>query len=152
MRYQEVTTKIQEEYNQDFYAWTIHNAQLLREGKLSEIDIEHIAEEIESMGNGDKRELVSHLAVLIAHLLKWQYQPMRQSKSWMLTIKEQRIKIIQLLKESPSLKHEINSKLEDAYEQAVVKAEIETALDESTFPHDCPFNLDQCLDQRFFPE
>ena len=144
--------KREQEYNQDFYAWAIHNAQLLREGKLSEVDIAHVAEEIESMGNSEKREFINRLAILIAHLLKWQYQPVRRSKSWKLTIKEQRIKVAQLLKLSPSLKYEIQSKLSDAYEQAIVAAEIETALDESTFPEICPFTLVQCLDHDFFPE
>jgi vacuolar-type H+-ATPase subunit C/Vma6 len=64
---------IKREYEEDFYAWTAHNAKLLREGKLSEIDVEHIAEEIESMGKSEKRELLSRLAVLMAHLLKWKF-------------------------------------------------------------------------------
>ena len=84
---------IKREYEEDFYAWTTHNVKLLREGKLSEIDVEHIAEEIESMGKSEKRELLSRLAVLMAHLLKWKFQPARRSKSWALTIKNQRIEL-----------------------------------------------------------
>jgi hypothetical protein len=70
------------DYNKDFYNWTLHNADLIRQKKFSEMDIDHIAEEIESMGNRDRRELINRLAVLIAHLLKWQYQPTKRSKSW----------------------------------------------------------------------
>ena len=140
------------EYDKDFYRWVFHNAALIRAGRFHEVDIEHVAEELESMGKSDKRELINRLALLMAHLLKWQYQPTRQSKSWTLTIKEQRIQIRQLLEESPSLKHEISLKLSAAYEQAVVMVEIETALDESTFPKQCPFKLDECLDPNFFPD
>ncbi len=147
-----MAAKNRQEYEKDFYAWAIHNAKLLREGRLSEVDIENIAEEIESMGKGERRELINRLAVLIAHLLKWKYQPIRHSRSWKLTIKEQRIQLTHLFEESPSLKHEIQPKLKDAYEQAVIIAERETALEEKTFPKTCPFDLKQCLNQNFFPE
>lgn len=147
-----MNTNKQHDYNQDFYAWAIHNAGLMRQGKFPQIDIENVAEELESMGNSNKRELANRLAVLIAHLLKWQYQPNLRGRSWKLTIKEQRICIVRLLKESPSLKHALDATLLDAYEQALVIAERESELDESTFPKHCPFNLEQCLDHGFFPE
>ena len=86
------------EYEQDFYAWAMHNAQLLHAGKLSEIDRIHIAEELESMGNRDKRELTSRLIVLVAHLLKWQFQVKRRSKNWKNTIYEQRNQYISFWK------------------------------------------------------
>ena len=143
---------IQREYEKDFYKWAMHNAKLLRDGRLSEVDIEHVAEEIESMGKGERRELVNRLAVLIAHLLKWKYQPIRRSRSWQLTIKEQRVQLTHIFEESPSLKHEVETKLKDAYEQAAIIAERETALEEKTFPKACPFDLNQCLNHRFFPE
>jgi hypothetical protein len=147
-----MATKRKNEYEKDFYAWAIHNAQLLREGKLSEIDIENVAEEIESMGKSEKRELINRLAILLAHLLKWQFQPIKQSNSWQLTIKEQRFQLIKLFEESPSLKHEIELKLAEAYEQAIIIAERETGVEEKNFPKNCPFSLQQALDQRFFPK
>jgi hypothetical protein len=104
------------------------------------------------MGKSEKRELINRLALLLMHLLKWQYQPIRRSRSWQLTIKEQRIKLAQLLTSSPSLKHDINSTLDAAYEQAVVMAEIETALEESVFPAKNSFTFEQCLNKDFFPE
>ncbi|TAK72854.1 MAG: DUF29 domain-containing protein [Gammaproteobacteria bacterium] len=143
---------MQKEYEKDFYAWAIHNAKLLREGNLSKVDIEHVAEEIESMGKSEKRELINRLALLIAHLLKWEYQPGMRGNSWRYTIKEQRIQIIQLLDESPSLKRELENKLEQAYEQAIVSALKETGLSEDIFPEECPFSLKQCLNHHFFPD
>ena len=75
-------------YENDIVAWAKEQAYLLRSGKLSALDIEHIAEEIEDVGKSEQRELASRMAVLLAHLLKWQYQPERQSRSWQRTIKE----------------------------------------------------------------
>jgi vacuolar-type H+-ATPase subunit C/Vma6 len=143
---------IQKEYEKDFYAWTVHNVKLLREGKLSEADVENIAEEIESMGKRERRELINQFAVLIAHLLKWAYQPARRSKSWEYTIKEQRFELIDLLDESPSLKHEIKKQLSHAYEKALLISEKETGFELKTFPKSCPFTLKQVLNQKFFPK
>lgn len=143
--------ELQKIYDKDFYSWAMENANLLRQEKFSELDIEHIAEELESMGRSDKRELASRLAILIAHLLKWQFQPTMRSTSWQLTIKAQRIGILRLLRESPSLKHQLNSIEEDAYEEAKVLAAKETGLIESTFPLGCPFTFDQCLESEFLP-
>jgi Domain of unknown function DUF29 len=145
-------TKVEYEYDKDFYAWALHNAKLLRQGNFSEIDVEHIAEEIESMGRSDKRELVNRLALLIAHLLKWKFQPGRRSSSWKYTIKEQRIKVKDLLEDSPCLNHELERKFNHAYEQAIVIALTDTGLDESTFPKKCPFKFSECLDYQFLPE
>jgi len=147
-----MAAKREREYNKDFYAWAIHNAQLLRAGKLSEVDIEHIAEEIESMGKSERRELINRLAILLAHLLKWKFQPIRQSKSWELTIKEQRFELIDLLDESPSLKHELGKQLAHAYQKALMIAEKETGLDQKMFPKDCPFSLKKSLEKNFFPK
>jgi Domain of unknown function DUF29 len=139
-------------YNQDFYAWTLHTAKLLRQGKFKEIDMSHIAEEIESMGGRERREFGNRLALLIMHLLKWQFQVANRGNSWRYTIKEQRMQITELLEDSPSLKHELSFKLNQAYQKALVMAVLETGLDESVFPKECPYTLDQCLDEQFFPE
>jgi vacuolar-type H+-ATPase subunit C/Vma6 len=146
-----MTKNIQTEYEKDFYAWAIHNAKLLREGKLSEVDIENIAEEIESMGKSEKRELINRLAVLLAHLLKWEFQPERRGNSWRYTIKEQRLRLQDLLKESPSLKKSLEENLNHAYEHALIIAIGETDCSEKTFPKKCPFSLQQALDKDFFP-
>jgi len=143
---------ITKEYEKDFYAWTTHNAKLLRQGKFSEIDVEHIAEEIESMGKSEKRELISRLAVLLAHLLKWQFQPERQSNSWKYTIEEQRDEVLELFEESPSLKHEIEEKLERAYRKAILWAATEMGVNKSIFQEKCPFSLEKTLNKNFYPE
>lgn len=139
-------------YEKDFYAWSIETADLLRQKRFEEIDLENIAEEIESMGKSNKRALNSHLAVLMAHLLKWQFQPARRSKSWKLTIKHQRLQAKKLLEESPSLKYQIEGKISDAYEEAKIIAASETGMEENFFPLACPFTLDNCLNNDFFPE
>lgn len=138
-------------YDKDFYAWAIENAELLRQKKFEEIDIDNIAEEIESMGKSNKRSLFSHLSVLIAHLLKWKFQPVRQSKSWILTIENQRFEITDLLQESPSLKQEIIMQFDHAYKKALIIASEQTGIDKKDFPKSCPFTLEKCLDNDFLP-
>ena len=147
-----MTKKNLNEYNKDFYAWTMHNSELLRQGKMSEVDIENVAEEIESMGKSEKRELINRLALLLSHLLKWTFQSPRRSNSWKYTIKEQRIQLEDLLEESPSLKASLEEKMAHAYEHSIVITIRETGLDEKTFPKECPFSLKQTLDKNFFPE
>jgi len=151
MNRKQINSKLKQEYNADFYAWVTHNTELMRQGRLSEIDIEHIAEELESMGKSEKRELTNRLAVLLSHLLKWEIQPGLRGNSWKYTIKEQRIKISDLLEDSPSLNRELEEKIDHAYEQAVLIAVRETGLEEDGFPKKCPFSLSQCLDDSFFP-
>jgi hypothetical protein len=132
-------------YDTDFYQWANRQAELLRTGNLSEADIEHIAEEIESMGKSEKREFISRLTVLFVHLLKWQYQPSHQSKSWQLTIKEQRMMITDHLEDNPSLQAKIDEVVLKAYRLARTKAARETGLDEDVFPIQCPFSFDEAL-------
>lgn len=144
-------TNLQDTYDTDFCAWAERNAELLRLGNFSEIDSQHIAEELESMGKSEKRELIHRLAILIAHLLKWKLQPRLRCNSWKYTIKEQRLKITDLLEDSPSLNYDIDKKIGQAYKQALIIAARETGLEEDQFLAECPFNLDQALDNTFFP-
>ncbi len=140
------------EYNKDFYAWLIKNADLLRKRQFSEIDSEHIAEELEAMSKSEKRELLSRLTVLLAHLLKWQFQSARRSRSWKNTILTQRIDIKELLEDSPSLEYDLQDKIQVAYEKARLSAEDETGIDKKHFPAECPFTFAQMLNKDFFPE
>ena len=96
-------------YDQDFAVWTSETAQLLRAGRFDEVDIEHVAEEIEDMGKRDKRELHSRLTVLLLHLLKWNWQPNKQSSGWQSTIITQRAELEQLFEDSPSLRRTIGA-------------------------------------------
>ena len=73
-------------YEEDFHAWTTQSAALIRQGRLSELDLEHIAEELESMGASERRELLNRLQILLMHLLKHQFQPERRGKSFRMFI------------------------------------------------------------------
>lgn len=146
-----MVAKPRHQYEQDFYAWTIQSAKLIRAGKFSEIDIEHLAEEVESMGKSEKRELINRFAVLIAHLLKWEFQPGRRSNSCKYTIKEQRLQLLELLEESPSLKYDLDEKIKPIYEHARTIALRDTDLDEKSLPALCPFTIEQSIDLDFLP-
>jgi hypothetical protein len=139
-------------YNDDHYAWTKRHAELIREGRLSEIDTEHLAEELESMSGSERRELISRFTILLAHLLKWQFQPLRRGTSWQLTVMNQRDDIEDLLEQSPSLRGEIDRKLDRAYTRARRAAAIETGQTEDTFPKDCPYTFDEAMKKDFWPE
>ncbi len=139
-------------YQEDYYSWLQENAQLIREKKFSEIDADNLIEELESMGKSEKRELSSRLTVLLMHLLKWQYQAVKRSTSWRNTIAVQRIDIRELLEDSPSLETEISGKIAVAYEKAKLAAEVETGIEKQNFPAECPFSLEQILDETFLPD
>jgi hypothetical protein len=139
-------------YDRDFYAWANEQAALLRAGKVAEADIENIAEEIESMGRGEKRELVNRLTVLLLHLVKWQFQPSFRGNSWRLTIEEQRYRLEDHFNENPSLKAQLSQALRDAYRLTLVEAERETGLSRGTFPKDCPYTFDEAMSPDFWPE
>jgi hypothetical protein len=138
-------------YDQDLYGWAMQSARLVRERRFAELDLEHLAEELESMGKSELRALESRLAVLLAHLLKWHFQPDQRSKSWRRTLIEQRKRIVRLLRDSPSLKPRLIELLSDAYDSAVRLAADETGLDETDFPPSCPYQIDQVLDEVFYP-
>ncbi|CAB4218681.1 Protein from unkown function DUF29 [uncultured Caudovirales phage] len=139
-------------YEEDFYGWSMAMAGLLKERRMTELDYDNLIEEIESMGRSNIDQLTNRLAVLITHLLKWHYQPSLQSKSWKLTIAEQRRKIKRIIKKNPSLKNKIDEAFADAYDDAIYQAEAETGLLLSTFPKGCPYTFEQCLDDEFYPE
>lgn len=138
-------------YDRDFYAWANEQAALLRAGKLSAADVEHIAEEIESMGRSEKRELVNRLTVLLLHLLKWRFQPERRGKSWRTTIRVQRDDLSDHLRDNPSLKAKLGEAMADAYRKAVIVASDETDLPEELFPTTCPWPVDLIMDGNFWP-
>jgi len=139
-------------YDHDFYAWTNEQVGLLRAGKLSEADLEHIAEEIESMGKSEKRELISRLTVLLLHLLKWEFQPMRRGASWRLSIANTRDALTDHLADNPSLRSVLEASVETAYRRARRDAALETGLSENTFPSTCPWLFSQMMDENFWPE
>jgi hypothetical protein len=139
-------------HDSDFYAWSLEQAALLREGRVAEADLETIAEEIESMGKTEKRELVSRLTVLLLHLLKWQREPAGRCNSWRLSIANARDEIADLLDDNPSLKSVTNEVTASAYRYARRKAAIETDMGEEEFPAQCPWGFAQVTDAGFWPE
>lgn len=139
-------------YEQDIVAWANEQANLIRAGRFDLLDLEHIAEEIESVGKSEKRELASRMAVLLAHLLKWQYQPVRRGSSWEKTIRVQRKEIAYEIKNTPSLKPLLSNAewIDLIWGRAVSIAMDETGLD--TFPENCPWTPEQILNIKFYPE
>ncbi|MEE3719369.1 DUF29 domain-containing protein [Tumidithrix elongata RA019] len=136
-------------YEQDFYAWTQDQAELLRLGKWQALDIENLAEEIESLGKQQKQELRNRLGILIGHFLKWEFQSELRSKSWKATIREQRKQVQLNLKDNPSLKSYLEEAIGEAYELALALVVRETPLDYKDLPSECPYAIAQILDPQF---
>lgn len=139
-------------YETDFYRWTAETARALREGRLADVDLEHVAEEIEDMGKSERRELVNRMAVLLAHLLKWSRQPEQRGNSWRATVEEQRAGVLELIEDSPSLRAVLLERLPDAYAKALRLVVRDTGLDRDTLPFACPFTVDEALDPGFWPD
>ncbi|MHB8247590.1 MAG: DUF29 domain-containing protein [Acidithiobacillus sp.] len=132
-------------YDQDFYVWTMEQADLLRRHKPDWMDWENVAEELESMGENDRRELVSRMTALLMHLAKWYWQAEKRSPSWSGTIEEQREQIELSLNDSPSLRSFIQYSFQEAWGRAIKKAARETGLPLSTFPEACPWPIEDVL-------
>lgn len=139
-------------YETDFYAWANEQAGLLRSGKLEQADIEHIAEEIESMGKTEKRELVSRLTVLLLHLLKWRHQTGKRGSSWETSIRVQRNALVRHFRDNPSLAMHAPEAVADAYADAVLEAADETGLPKASFSAVCVWPIEQIMDAEFWPE
>jgi len=138
-------------YENDIVAWANEQARLIRAGRFDLLDIEHIAEEIEDVGKSEQRELESRMAVLLAHLLKWQWQPERQGASWERTIREQRKRVMLELKGVPSLSGRLHDVqwLWGVWSDAVGQAAKETGLGD--FPEECPWTVAEILDPTWLP-
>jgi hypothetical protein len=150
-----VATKIKREqaelYDADFVRWTEEQAARLRDGRFDVLDLENLAEEIESLGKRDRRRLKSRLTVLLMHLLKWAYQPEQRSGSWDSTIRTQRADVRQLLEDSPTLRREVPAIIAERYEMARRNAAAETGLPLAKFPTDCPFAVAKVLAEEWLP-
>jgi hypothetical protein len=141
----------QADYEADFFAWTQEQARLLRDRDARGLDWENLAEEIDSMGRRDRRELESRLRLILHHLLKWRVQPGLRGPGWQSTLREQRRQAAKLLKESPSLRPQLPALIEEAYPDARADALDETGLPLQNFPADCPFTVAQVLDAAYLP-
>jgi hypothetical protein len=132
-------------YEKDYYAWANETAEAIRSGEFSRIDIDALADEVADIARKEKRSLSSRLEVLIGHLLKWDYQDKKRTRSWAATIAVQRNRVMKLLKDSPSLTPWLSENLGEIYEVAVQLAVRDTNLSQDSFPPECPYTLDEIL-------
>lgn len=139
-------------FEADYARWCAEQGELLRAGRVDALDRQNLAEEIESLGRSDKREIESRLKPLLVHHLKWKFQADRRPPSWRATISEQRSHVARILKESPSLKSYPGEVLAEEYEFARWDAASETGLPVEIFPDTCPFSIKQVLDADYLPE
>jgi Domain of unknown function DUF29 len=139
-------------YKADVVAWANEQAALIRAKRFDLLDLENLAEEIEDVGKSEKRELASRMAVLLAHLLKWQHQPGLRGRSWSNTVKNQREAIELALQETPSLRGSLEDPfwIKKAWLDAVSQAQKETGLDD--FPSSCPWTMTDVLAETWLPE
>jgi Domain of unknown function DUF29 len=137
------------EYDQDFYSWSLDQARLLREGQWAQIDRVNVAEEIESLGREQFNKLESALRVLLMHMLKWDHQPKRRSRSWIISIKDQRLAINHVLADNPGLRPRLPEAIERAYPRAILAAANETKLDEAVFPENLAYSFDDIMTREF---
>lgn len=139
-------------YESDGYSWAMQQADALRRRAVDEIDWDNVAEEVESVGKSEARELESRLEVLLSHLLKWRFQADQRSKSWQATIKEQRLKIARHLDQNPGLRPKRDEYFGAAYLVARIEAAAQTGLDETVCPDTNPFTFAQAMDDGFWPD
>lgn len=139
-------------YETDFAKWAAEQADFLKAGRLQHLDIENLVEEIQAMSRKEHRELMNRLIVLIAHLLKWQFQPSHRGASWTNTVEEQRREISGLLEDSPSLKNHFDDGvwLQTVWQRAQRQAVRETGL--NTLPGQPIWTMEEILDEDFYPE
>ena len=141
-------------YESDVVAWAKEQAALIRSGHFDKLDLINIAEEIEDVGKSEQRELASRMAVLLAHILKWKFQPQKRSMSWTLTIKEQRRLLIRRTKKTPSLSPMLLDPdwIDEIWIDAKSLAEKETGLDIGAYPENCPWPMANVLSQDWLPD
>jgi hypothetical protein len=140
------------DYDEDLYGWAMHNAQLLRQKRFAEIDYEHIAEELEDMGKSERRGLESHIKNVLLHLLKWRFQPALRGASWRQSIRNGRIAIDKIFRDSPSLQSRLADIVTHEYPNARDDAVDETGMDQTCFPEHCPFSIERILNKEFWPD
>lgn len=140
-----MTAAAETDYEHDFYRWTQTQAELLRRGQFADVDLSHVAEEIESMGKSDRRAISSYLHGILVHLLKWQYQSGRRSRSWENSIDNNRRQVERITRDSPSLSAQIPELIAAEYASARRTASRQTRLPLATFPESCPFTIKQVI-------
>jgi hypothetical protein len=136
-------------YHRDFHSWSMAQARHLRAGRRNALDRDNLAEEIEALGREQFYKLESALRVLMLHMLKWDHQPDRRGRSWSVTIREQRLRIDDLLSDNPSLRPRTDEAITRAYRRARLLAVKETDLEEGRFPEVCPYSWSELASREF---
>ena len=136
-------------YERDFYAWASEQAGLLSNGQTGQLDFANLAEEIGDLGRSEFRAYVSAYRVLLLHMLKWDHQPDKRTRSWLGSINVQRVRVERVLEESPSLSSRTEEAITKAYREARIEAATETGLKIATFPELCSYELGEILMRPF---
>lgn len=136
-------------YDSDFYTWSQEQGRLVREGRWNEVDRENVAEEIESLGREQFNRLESAFRVILMHMLKWDHQPRKRSRSWALSIETQRIELADVLGDNPGLKSRLDEAIARGYRKGRLDAIKETGLKASSFPDSCPYSFDDITSRAF---
>jgi hypothetical protein len=139
-------------HDEDLFTWVQEQVALLRAGRLDEIDAENIVDELSDVGKSEFSKLQSALEIILAHMLEWDHQPERRSRSWDNSIAAQRSEYSDVLADNPGLKSRRAEALERAYRKARLAASSETNLPRETFPAECPYGWDEILDRPFIYE
>jgi len=140
---------VRAEYQRDFYSWLMEQARHIREGRWQALDRDNLAEEIESLGREQFNKLAGALRVLLLHMLKWDHQPRKRTRSWTVSITNQRFEIDDVLADNPSLRPRIPDAIARAYRQARTLAARETGLPDSKFPPTCPYRYNEIMTREF---
>jgi Domain of unknown function DUF29 len=147
-----ITEERQSLYERDFYLWVEQQATLLREGRLDELDLANLLEEIGDLGIGAKKAVKSNLVIVLLHLLRHQFQTRGRSRSWHASIVEHRQRLRDDFRASPSLMGYARDVFAEAYADARARASVETGLSERAFPRECPYTIEQTLDPKYLPD
>jgi hypothetical protein len=136
-------------YDRDFYAWSLEQARLVREGRWDAVDRDNVAEEIESLGREQFNKLASALRVLMLHMLKWDHQPALRSRSWVLSIAAQRLELEDVIADNPGLRARIPEAMARGFRKARLEPARDTGLDENQFPEKCPYGWNDIATRVF---
>lgn len=148
----ELSRSLTETYEADYLEWIQVTVEALKQGRYSDVDWEHLIDEIEDMARRERRSLESNLTIVLLYLLKWQFQPQQRSGSWKSSIVEYRQRLYEAFRDSPSLKRHYEAIFARYYDHAVKRAAAETGLPETAFPTTCPYSPQSVLDADFFPD
>jgi len=138
------TSPLAELYEKDETAWLDEMARLASDGRHADLDLVNLGDYLEAMARSDRHEVYNRLVTLLAHLLKREHQPERHSRSWELTILEQRRELRQWL-ESGTLRNHAASVLHVAFRDARKEAAVETGLPLKSLPETCRWSIDELL-------